>query len=216
MGYKEALQFLGRDGTEAKTEPAEIKIEGKHVERVAPSDMLDNPAPVPEAETNEQELDAPQLPEESAEHHAEQPTAKEPATKLGEQPEVEGRQATPAQIGKIEAETVEGTGQEGGAEGNLKEIAADEAALDSVEFLRSKAADDLEPRRATLAAATVFPLSLLGTKKAWMWIAVLVGIAMAGYFFLRWYSRRGESTSLPKEASQTSSGDPVRDFLDNY
>jgi hypothetical protein len=178
--------------------------------------MLDNPSLVPEAETNEQELEAPQLTEESAEHHAEQPPAKEPAIKPGEQPEVEERQATPAQIGKIEAETVEGAGQKGGAEGNLKEHTADEAAPDSVQFLRSKAADELEPKRATLAAATVLPLSLLGTKKAWMWLAVLVGIAMAVYFFLRWYSRRDESTSLPKEASQTSSGDPVRDFLDNY
>lgn len=216
MGYKEALQFLGRDVTEAKTEPEEIKIEEKHAGRVVPSNMLDNPSLVPEAETNEQELEAPQLTEESAEHHAEQPTAKEPATKPSEQPEVEERQATPAHIGKIEAETVEGAGQEGGAEGNLRERAADEAAPDSIQFLGSNAADELEPSRAPLAAAIVFPLSLLGTKKAWMWLAVLVGIAIAGYFFLRWYSRRGGSISLPKEASKTSGGDPVRDFLDKY
>jgi len=135
MGYKEALQFLGRDGTEVKTEPEEIKVEGKHAERVAPSNMLDNPAPVPEAETNKQELEATQLTEESAEHPAEQPPAKEPATKPSEQPEVEERQATPAQIGEIEAEAE---------------------------------AEELEPERATLAAATILPLSLLGNKKAWV------------------------------------------------
>ena len=203
MGYKEALQFLGRDGTKVKTEPEEIKVEGKHAERVAPSNMLDNPAPVPEAETNEQELEAPQLTEESAEHPAEQPPAKEPATKLGEQPEVEERQATPAQIGEIEAEAVEGAGQEGGAEGNLRESTVDEAASDSVQIPGRKVADEIEPGRATLATATVLPLSLLGSKRAWVWIVVLVCVAIAGYLLIRWYSGRGKSTSLPEQEPQT-------------
>ena len=218
MGYKEALQFLGRDGTEVKTEPEEIKVEGKHAERVAPSNMLDNPAPVPEAETNEQELEAPQLTEESAEHTAEQPPAKEPATKPGEQPEVEEEQTAPAQIEKIEAEELaEPEAMEGDTdrEWDLRESAADEAAPDAVQIPGRKVADEIEPERATLAAATVLPLSLLGGKRAWVWIVVLVCVAIAGYLLIRWYSGRGRSTSLMKEASQTSSGDPVRDFLDN-
>jgi len=159
-------------------------------------------------DTPEAELEAPQL--------------KEPATGPNErQIETEEEQVTPAQIEKIEAEGLakpEPEAMEGDTdrEGDLRESAADEAAPDSGHFLGSKAADELELGRATLAAAAILPLRLLGTKKAWMWLAVLVGIAIAGYFFLRWYFRRGESTSLPKEASQTSSGDPVRDFLDDY
>ena len=190
MGYKEALQFLGRDGTEVKTEPEEIEVEGKHAERVAPSNMLDNPAPVPEAKTNEQELEAPQLTEESAEHPAEQPPAKEPATKPSEQPEVGERQATPAQIG---------------------EIVADEAMPDSDLFLGREAADELEPGRATMTAATILPLSLLGTKRAWVWIVVLVCVAIAGYLLLKWYSGRGENTSPPEQDPQT-----VDEFMRNF
>ena len=211
MGYKEAMQFLGRDGTEVKTEPEEIKVEGKHAERVAPSNMLDNPAPVPEAETNEQELEAPQLTEESAEHPAEQPPAKEPATKPSEQPEEEERKAIPAQIGEIEAEAVEGAGQEGGAEENLRESTADEAMPDSDPFLGREAADELESGRATMAAATILPLSLLGAKRAWVWIVVLLCVAIAGYFLIRWYSGRGESTSPPKQEPQT-----VEEFMKKY
>ena len=212
MGYKEALQFLGRDGTEVKTEPEEIKVEGKHAERVAPSNMLDNPAPVPEAETNEQELEAPQLTEESAEHPAEQPPAKEPATKPGEQPEIEERQTIPAQIGEIEGEVAEGdNGQEGGAEGNLGESAADEAAPEPTLFSGRKAAEELEPGRAILAAATILPLSLLETKTAWVWIVVLLCAAIAGYLLLKWYSGRGESTSPPEQEPQT-----VDEFMNNF
>jgi len=118
---------------------------------------------------------------------------------------------------KSEAEAVEGaTGYEAGAEGELTESAGDEATPDSALFLGSKAAEELEPERATLAAATILPLSLLGNKKAWVWIVVLVCLAIAAYFLLEWYSRRGEVTSLPREAVKTSSGDPVRDFLDDY
>ena len=100
-------------------------------------------------------------------------------------------------------------------EWDLRESAADEAAPDAVQIPGRKVADEIEPERATLAAATVLPLSLLGGKRAWVWIVVLVCVAIAGYLLIRWYSGRGRSTSLMKEASQTSSGDPVRDFLDN-
>lgn len=212
MGYKEALQFLGRDVTEVETESEEIRVEGRHAERVAPSNMLDNPAPVPEAETNEQELEAPQLTEESAEHPAEQPPAKEPATKPGEQPEIEERQATPAQIGEIETEAVEAAiGQKDDAEENLGEGVGDEVTPDSVLFLGRKAAEELEPRRATLAAATILPLSLLGSKRAWVWIVVLVCVAIAGYLLIRWYSGRGKSTSPPEQEPQT-----VDEFMNNF
>lgn len=206
MGYKEALQFLGRDGTEVKTEPEEIKVEGKHAERVAPSNMLDNPAPVPEAETNKQELEAPQLTEESAEHPAEQPSDKEPATEPDErQIGTEEEQATPAQIVEVNAEA------EAEELPKAMEDAADEAAPDSGSFLGSKAADEIEPGRATLAAATILPLSLLDTGKTWVWIFVLVCIAIAVYFFLRWYFRRGESTSPLEQEPQTVEGF-MRDF----
>ena len=222
MGYKEALQFLGRDGTEVKTEPEEIKVEGKHAERVAPSNMLDNPAPVPEAETNKQELEATQLTEESTEYPTEQPLTKEPVTKPGEQDiKIEKGQAAPTQIGEIEAEELakpEAEAMEGDTdrEGDLRESGGDEATPDFDPFLGSEAADELEPERATLAAATIRPFSLLGSKKGWVWIVVLVCLAIAAYFLLEWYSRRGEVTSLPREAVKTSSGDTVRDFLDDY
>lgn len=123
------------------------------------------------------------------------------------------RKTDAEELVKSEAEAVEG---DTGREGNLRESAADEAAPDSGQFLGSKAADELEAGRATLAAATILPLGLLGTKKAWLWAVVLVGLAIAGYFFLKWYFRRDENTSLPKEASETSSGDSIRDFMDNY
>ena len=98
----------------------------------------------------------------------------------------------------------------------LRESAADEAAPDSGQFLGSKAADELEPGRSTLAAAAILPLRLLGTKKAWMWLAVLVGIAIAGYFLWRWYSKRKKVTLPTNEQPKMHSGDPVRDFMDDY
>lgn len=141
----------------------------------------------------------------------ETPSDKEPATKPSEQPEVEERKATPAQIGEIEAEAVEGAGQEGGAEENLRESTADEAMPDSDPFLGREAADELESGRATMAAATILPLSLLGTKRAWVWIVVLLCVAIAGYFLIRWYSGRGESTSPPKQEPQS-----VEEFINKH
>jgi hypothetical protein len=102
-----------------------------------------------------------------------------------------------------------------GREGDLRESAADEAAPDSFQIPGRKVADEIEPGRATLAAATVLPLSLLSSKRAWVWIVALVCVAIAGYLLIRWYSGRGKSTSLPKEASQTSSDNPIRYFLNN-
>ena len=161
-------------------------------------------------------LQKPPLPKEEAE---------EPVIKL----EIEEEQVAPAQVGEIkpeakveelakpEPEAMEGaTGYEGGAVGDLRENIADEVAADSGSFLGSKAADELEAGRATLAAATILPLSLLRTGKTWVWIAVLVGIAIIGYFLLRPYFRRGESTSPPKEPVKHSGGDSVEDFLNNY
>ena len=148
----------------------------------------------------------------------ETPPDKEPATKPCKQhAEVEMGQATPARIAEIEAEAVEGaTGNKGGVERNLRESAADDATPDSALFLGRKAADELEPERVTLAAATILPLSLLGSKKAWVWIVVMVCVAVASYFLLRWYFRRDEVTSLPKEEVKTSGGDSIRSFLNEY
>lgn len=181
-------------------------------------DKKPSPPDEEKGDTPEAELEAPQLTEESAEH----PSDKESATEPGEQQiETKEEQATPVKIGEIEAEELakpEAEAVEGNTdrEGDLRESVTDEAAPDSGQFLESKAADELEAGRATLAAATILPLGLLGTKKAWLWAVVLVGLAIAGYFFLKWYFRRDESTSLPKEASETSSGDSIRDFMDNY
>lgn len=140
----------------------------------------------------------PPLPKEEAE---------EPVIKL----ETEEEQVAPAQIEESEAEelakpepeAMEGaTGYEGGAVGDLRESIADEVAADSGQFLERK--------------ATFLPLlSLLGNK-TWVWIVVLACVAIAGYFFQRWYFRRDENTSPPKEPVKNSGGDPVSDFLDNY
>ena len=231
MGFKEALEFLGRGETPSDKAP-ELGLTPKNVtaEDLKPGtvealesepardssgagqeaiggdgeseDKKLSPPDEEKGDTPEAELEAPQLTEESAEHPTEQPSNKKPATKLGKQHvEAEEEQAAPAQIGEIEAE----------AEG-----AADEAAPDSGPLLGSKGADEFEPARATLAAAAILPFRLLDTKKAWVWAVVLVGIAIAVYLFLRWYLRKGESTSLPKEESKHSGGDSVRDFLDNY
>ncbi len=199
MGKERFLKELGLSLEVAEPGKAKSKVTRDDSES---EDKQPSPSAEEKGNVLEVELEAPQLTEESAEHSAEQPPAKEPATELGGRNiETEDRQATPAQIGEIEAEAVEGTGQEGGAEGNLRESTVDEAVPDSALFLGKKVADEIEPGRSTLAAATILPL--LGTKKAWVWIVVLVCVAIAGYFFLRWYFRRGESTSLPKQEPQT-------------
>ncbi len=138
----------------------------------------------------ETELEAPQPIEESAEHLTKQPPAKEPGTKQGEQPEVEERQTTPTKI-----------------EG----IVADEAISDSGLFLGREAADVLEPGRVTMAAASILLPSLLGTKRAWVWIVVLVCVAIAGCLLFRWYSERGESISPSKQEPQT-----VEEFMGDF
>jgi len=247
MGYKKALEVLRRGETpsdkapELGLTPKNVALEdlgavavetlgfgpahdssGAGLEATRGDSENEDKKPSPPDEEHsdvlEAELEAPQPTEESADYPTEQPLGKEPAAKPGKQHvEVEMGQATPARIGEIETEAVEGaTGYEGGAEGNLKEGAEDEATPDSALFLGSKAADELKPEGVNLAAATILPLSLLGSEKAWVWIVVLVCLAIAGYFLLEWYSRRSEVTSLPREAVKTSSGDTVRDFLDNY
>lgn len=121
-------------------------------------------------------------------------------------------QATPARIAEIEAEAVEGaTGNKGSVERNLRESAADDATPDSALFLGRKAADELEPERATLAAATILPLSLLGSKKAWVWIVVVVCVAVASYFLLKWYTGKSESISPPKQEPQS-----VEEFMKKH
>jgi len=205
MGKERFLRELGLPWEVAET--GEAKSEsvggdgGGEIEDQKPSSLGEEKGDTPEAE-----LEAPQLTEESAEHPAEQPSDKEPATEPDErQIGTEEEQATPAQIVEVNAEA------EAEELPKAMEDAADEAAPDSGSFLGSKAADEIEPGRATLAAATILPLSLLDTGKTWVWIFVLVCIAIAVYFFLRWYFRRGESTSPLEQEPQTVEGF-MRDF----
>ena len=143
----------------------------------------------------------------------ETPSDKEPATKPDKQSvEVETGQATPARIVGIEADAVDSaTGNKGGVEGNLRENAADDATPDSALFLGIKTGDELEPKRSTLAAATILPLTLLGSKKAWVWIIVVVCVAVASYFLLKWYTGKSESVSPPKHEPQS-----VEEFMNKH
>ena len=143
----------------------------------------------------------------------ETPSDKEPATKPGKQhAEVEMGQATAARIAEIEAEAVDGaTGNKGGVEGNLRENAADDTTPDSALFLGSKTGEELEPERGTLAAATILPLTLLGSKKAWVWIVVVVCVAVASYFLLKWYAGKSESVSPLKHEPQS-----VEEFMNKH
>lgn len=208
MGKERFLKELGL--RREVVEPGEAKSETIRGDSES-EDKKPHPPTEENSDAPEAELEAPQPIEESAEHLTEQPPAKEPVTKPGERHvEIEKEQSTTDQIRETEAEIVEGVSME-----NVGDSADSEGTPESTPFLGSKAADEIESR-ATLATATILPLSLLGSKKAWVWIVVLICVAIAGYFLLRWYSRRGEVTSLPREAVKTSSGDPVRDFLDDY
>jgi len=205
MGKERFLRELGLPWEVAETREAKSESVGGdgggESEDQKPSSLGEEKGGTPEAE-----LEAPQLTEESAEHPAEQPSDKEPATEPDErQIGTEEEQATPAQIVEVNAEA------EAEELPKAMEDAADEAAPDSGSFLGSKAADEIELERATLAAATILPLSLLDTGKTWVWIFVLVCIAIAVYFFLRWYFRRGESTSPLEQEPQTVEGF-MRDF----
>lgn len=135
----------------------------------------------------------------------EAPSDKEPATKPDKQSaEVETAKATPARIVEIEAEVVDGaTGNKSGVEGNLIDSAVDDTTPDSAPFLGNRTGDELEPERGTLAAATILPLTLLGSNKAWVWIVVVVCVAVASYFLLKWYTGKSESASPPKQEPQS-------------
>ena len=115
-----------------------------------------------------------------------------------------------------EAKVMEGANDhEHAAEGDIRVDAGDEEVAESTPILEGEVADKVEPRTA-LATATILPLGLLGTKKAWIWILVLVCMAIAVYFLWRSHSRKDEIASPLKEEVQTSSGDPVRDYLAKY
>lgn len=208
MGKERFLKELGLPWEVAEIREAKSESVGGGSEN---GEKKPSPPDEEKGDTPEAELEAPQLTEESADHPAEQPSDKKPATKLGKQHvEAEEGQAAPAQIVGVNAEA------EAEELAKATEDAGDDAAPESTPVLGDKATGELESERATLAAATIFLLDLLRTQKAWVWAVVLIFIAIAIYFLLKWYSGRGESTSLPKEASQTSSGDPVRDFLVAY
>ncbi|MCI2425828.1 hypothetical protein LM597_00125 [Candidatus Acetothermia bacterium] len=68
---------------------------------------------------------------------------------------------------------------------------------------------------ASLAATTaiILPLSLLSIKKAWVWIVVLICVAIIVYLLLSWYTRKSQVASLSKDTTKTSSGYPFRGFL---
>lgn len=187
MGKKRFLKELGLSLEVVEPREARSEMTGgdSETEERKPHPPTEENSDAPEAE-----LEAPQPIEESAEHLTEQPPAKEPVTKPGERhAEMEKGQATPVPIG---------------------ESVADEAMPDSDLFLGKEAAGELEPGRATMAAATILPLSLLDTKRAWVWI-VLVCVAIAGYLLTRWYFGRGESTSPPKQEPQI-----VEEFMRDF
>jgi len=205
MGKERFLRELGLPWEVAETREAKSESVGGDGGGESEDQKPSSPGKE-KGDTPEAELEAPQLTEESAEHPAEQPSDKEPATEPDErQIGTEEEQATPAQIVEVNAEA------EAEELPKAMEDAADEAAPDSGSFLGSKAADEIELERATLAAATILPLSLLDTGKTWVWIFVLVCIAIAVYFFLRWYFRRGENTSPLEQEPQTVEGF-MRDF----
>lgn len=97
-------------------------------------------------------------------------------------------------------------GPEDAVVGDLRESAADETAPEPNPFRRRKTAEEFQPERATLAVATILPLSLVGTKKVWVWIAVLACVAIAVYLLLKWYSGKSKIASPLKEESQTVEG----------
>ncbi len=101
-------------------------------------------------------------------------------------------------------------GHEHVAEGDIRVDSGDEAAAESTTILGGKAAGEVESR-AALATATILPFSLLSGKKAWVWIVVLVCVAIAVYLLLRWYSRQGKVTSLRKKEPQT-----IEELMENF
>jgi Flp pilus assembly protein TadB len=118
---------------------------------------------------------------------------KAPQLKDTTEPKVETGAPTSAQIAKIKTE----------AEKSAKTEAKPE--MDAAE-------QDLS-ESASLATAIILPLGLLSTKKAWVWIVVLICVAIVVYLLLSWYSRKRQVTSLSKDTTKTSSGYPFRGFL---
>ncbi len=161
--------------------------------------------------------------EESNEYPTQQILTEEGVTEEhGRHIEIEKEQAASAHIGETEVEAaaeesarVEPEIVKGTHGVDLGESAGDEATPESTPVLGSKAADKIEPR-AHLSTPTVLPLGLLGTKKAWIWILVLVCVAVLVYFLWRLHSRKDEVASPLKKEVKTSTGGPVRDFLDDY
>jgi len=103
------------------------------------------------------------------------------------------------------------TGHDGGTEGNLRESAADEAIPDPIVLLGRKATDKPELTRTPLAAAATLPLSLLGSKKAWVWMLVLICVAIACYLLIKWHSGKSTSTSSLKQEPQS-----VEEFMKKH
>ena len=106
--------------------------------------------------------------------------------------------------------------REHAAEGDIGVDARDEAAAEPAPFLGRRVASDPGSHRVPPATAHILALSLLGTKKVWVWVAVLICLVIAGYFLFRWYSGRDELRSPSKETVRAHGGDPTRDFLDDY
>jgi len=89
------------------------------------------------------------------------------------------------------------------------ETTEDEVVSESTLLLGDESAEEVDPRRA-LAAATILPFTLLNGKAAWIvGILIIVGIAIAIYYLMKSESGEGKA----KEAVK-SSGDPIRDKMD--
>ena len=129
--------------------------------------------------------------------------------------EIEEKASVRSKIIK-EAKAIEkASSREGVSEGDIKVDGGNGTAAESPLILGSETVSKVKPG-ATMASAVVLPFSLLSTKRAWVWILVLVCIVIVGYVLWRLYLKKDEVASFLKEEVKISSGDPVREYLGNY
>lgn len=154
---------------------------------------------------------------ESREYTDKEPTAEEELYE-GERQHLtsDDKQSEASGIGQVkvgESAVSSSVTQDDVARGNSENNLADQRASEENLGVVTR---EVDTTRTALATATIFPLSLLGNKRAWVWILVLVCVIIAAYFLWRRYSKWKEVTLPTSDKTKASSGDPVRDFMDNY